>query len=352
MKRQVTLSFLGTAALLLSSALNASAQVPPANPPAANPPATQVETAVAVASPEPAAEKSDTKLKYKIGQGDVLIIRVFGHQELTREMPVTGSGNIRLPFFGEIQAACLTEEELSISISEKLKKYLKDPQVDVVVKEYRSQPVAVIGAVSQPGRFQMQRRIRLLELLTFAGGPSLNAGSTVLVIHNSEFTSCDMPVQPETTAPSILAQANELFSSFSIKDLLAGEPNANPIVKPGDIVSIPNADQVYVTGGVMRPGTVPLKGVLTVFTAISMAGGLNPEANKKNVQIIRVDKESGTRKEMLVNVEDIEKRKAEDILLMPNDVINIQESMAKNLRKSFMQIVPATVSAMPLIILP
>ena len=346
MKRQVTLSFLGIAALLLCASFNTQAQVPPANPPA-----TPVETAAAIPAPAP-TEKSETALKYKIGQGDLLIIRVFGHQELTRETPVMSSGNIRLPFFGEIQAACLTEEELSIAIADKLKKYLRDPQVDVVVKEYRSQPVAVIGAVSQPGRFQMQRRIRLLELLTFAGGPSLNAGSTVLVIHNSEFTSCDQPVPTEAQTLSTLAEANALFSSVSIKELLNGEPKANPIVKPGDIVSIPNADQVYVTGGVMRPGTVPLRGALSVFTAISMAGGFNPEANKKNVQIIRQDNETGTRKEMLVNVEDIEKRKASDILLMPNDVINVQGSVAKNLRKSFMQIVPATVSAMPLVILP
>ena len=350
MKRQKILNFAGIAGLLLCSVLNASAQVPTANPPATNP--ARVETAAAVPAPPPVVEKRDANLKYKIGQGDILIIRVFGHQELTRETPVTGSGNIRLPFFGEIQAACLTEEELSISIADRLRKYLKDPQVDVVVKEYRSQPVAVIGAVSQPGRFQMQRRIRLLELLTFAGGPSRNAGSTVLVIHNNELTSCDTPVAQETMAESTLAQANELFSAFSIKELLAGEQKANPIVKPGDIVSIPDADQVYVTGGVMRPGTVPLRGVLSVFTAISMAGGFNTEANKKNVQIIRQDNSTGTRKEMLVNVEDIEKRKAEDILLMPNDVVNVQESVAKNLKKSFMQIVPATVSAMPLVILP
>lgn len=343
MNRQFTLNLLGIAALLLISRSTS-----PAQSPAQAPPATQANAAVAT----PARTSSDTNQKYKIGQGDVLIIRVFGHEELSRETPVTSSGTIRMPFFGEVQASCLTEAELSVEIAEKLRKYLKDPQVDVVVKEYRSQPVSVIGAVAQPGRFQLQRRIRLLELLTYAGGPSINAGSTVFVIHNNELSSCEKPVAEETLAASTATEADAVLSSFKLKELLTGAPSANLYVKPGDIISIPEADQVFVTGGVVRPGAVPLRGAMTVFSAISMAGGFSQEASKKNVQIIRQDPNTGTRHETVINVEDIERRKAEDVLLFANDVVNVQGSVVKSLRKSLMQIIPATVSAMPLIILP
>src|SRR5262249_40093520 len=130
--------------------------LPPAvNPQAATPPGSASRMRL------PGA---DADLSYRIGPGDILDIRVFGRPEMTKDVRVDNFGRIRLPFLEEMQAACLTEAALAAIITEKYKKYLRDPQVDVMVKEYRSQPVAVIGAVSTPGRFQLQRRIRLLEL--------------------------------------------------------------------------------------------------------------------------------------------------------------------------------------------
>jgi len=72
----------------------------------------------------------------------------------------------------DIQASCRTERELAADIATGYLKYVRRPQVDVFVRDYNSEPVAVVGAVHNPGRFQLQRRIHLLELLTFAGGPA------------------------------------------------------------------------------------------------------------------------------------------------------------------------------------
>jgi len=308
----------------------------------------------------------DVSQTYKIGIDDVVIIRVFGHPELSREAPVSSSGNIRLPFFDEIPAVCLTETELAELIASKLKKYLRDPQVDVIVKEYRSQPVAVMGAVTHPGRFQLQRRVRLLELLSYAGGPAPNAGSTLFIIHDTDKTSCDKalasekdtsgaasPVStPGAAAGPVDPEVKAILSSYKLRDLLVGSPESNRFVEPGDIISIPEADQIFITGSVVRPGAMPLRSNLTLLNAISMAGGFGPEASRKNVRLIRHDPNSSTRTETVLNVEDIEKRRAEDILLQPNDVVTVQSSAVKNLKKSFMQIIPATVSALPLVILP
>ncbi len=346
MNRQLFSRLLGIA-LLITSLSPASAQV--ATPPQATTP--QSDGAVA-ARPRTTGNSGGFNEKYKIGVGDVLIIRVFGHAELTREMPVQSSGNIRMPFFGELQAACLTEPELANQIADKLRKYLKDPQVDVVVKEYRSQPVAVIGAVAQPGRFQLQRRVRLLELLTYAGGPGMNAGSSVFVIHNNDMASCDKALDAPSTFDTPGAETNAVLSTLKLKDLLAGSPEANLYVRPGDVVSIPIADQVFVTGGVVRPGALPLGVAMTLFTAISAAGGIGPEASSKNVRLIRQDPETGKRTETIHNLDDIEKRKAEDVTLIASDVINVQGSTVKSLKRSLMQLVPATVSALPLVILP
>ncbi|MBO0799409.1 MAG: polysaccharide export protein, partial [Blastocatellia bacterium] len=128
---------------------------------------------------------------YRVGPGDLLEVRVFGRPELGREQRVGNKGTIRLPFLQDLQVACKTEAELAQLIAEKYTKYLRDPQVDVFVKEYNSQPVAVIGSVAKPGRFQLQRRVRLLELLTFSGGPLLNAGGVVHIIRGSSPDYCE-----------------------------------------------------------------------------------------------------------------------------------------------------------------
>ncbi|MGH9768088.1 MAG: polysaccharide biosynthesis/export family protein, partial [Blastocatellia bacterium] len=152
------------------------AQTPPSTPPQPQP-LPPPNTPVALSNPAPPGSGED--LSYRIGPGDELDVRVFGRAELSRVIRVDNYGKIRLPFLNEMKAACYSEAQLAGIIAEGYKKYLRDPQVDVLVKEYRSQPVAVIGAVSQPGRFQLQRRVRLLELITFAGGTQIRAGSTI-----------------------------------------------------------------------------------------------------------------------------------------------------------------------------
>lgn len=309
-------------------------------------------------APNALRAKDDPRAQnYRIGVGDVLVIRVFAHPDLGGEIPVNTFGQIRLPFFPEIQAACMTEAELSTTIAQMYRKYLRDPQVDVFVKEYRSQPVSVIGAVTQPGRFLLQRRVRLLELLANAGGPAPNAGTTVFVIHSNDRFACEQNPAVEKEAPKAAATGNEeesvdaITTTYKLRDLMMGAPEANNFVDPGDVISILEADQVYLTGNVLKPGPIPLKGQLTLYEAINHAGGFQSEASKKNVRLIRHNPD-GTRKELTFNVEDIEKHRTQDVLLQANDVIAVQSSVVKNLRKSLLQIVPATVSTLPIVVLP
>ena len=319
---------------------------------------------VLISGQEPAPPKPATlspNQAYKIGIGDILMVRVFGHPELGGEYPVNNYGNIRLPFFEELPAACRSEFEVASEISEKLRKYLRNPQVDVVVKEYRSQPVSVIGAIVHPSRFQLQRRARLLEIIANAGGPSPNAGTTVFVIHNPEQAACgreapeqaDKPKDESGTTASITTSetTGPLLSTYKLRDLMTGAVEVNHYVQPGDVISIPEADKVYITGEVLRPGAVALTGGLTLFTAISQAGGFLGEADKNGIRIIRPGPD-GKRLETIVRGSDIEKRKIDDPLLQANDLIHVPSSFIKNVRKSLYQIVPSTVSALPILILP
>jgi hypothetical protein len=149
--------------------------------------------------PERVAQSRDRKSvrqqahsHYVIGVGDVLDIRVFGKPQLTRDaVRVDGRGKIRMPLLeDEIQASCRTEADLATEITSRYLKYVRRPQVDVFVREYNSQPVAVVGAVKLPGRFLLQRPVRLLELMTLAGGPNERAGRTVQVTHSDTLPVC------------------------------------------------------------------------------------------------------------------------------------------------------------------
>src|SRR5215510_15741991 len=130
--------------------------------------------------------------RYRIGPGDVLDIRIYTRPQLSREaVRVEGNGMIRMPLIeNEIQAGCLTEGELAKEISTRYARYYKNLQVDVFIKEYHSRQVAIIGAVNEQSRFELQRRVRLLELLTYAKGPSTKAGQTINIVHSSATTPC------------------------------------------------------------------------------------------------------------------------------------------------------------------
>jgi polysaccharide export outer membrane protein len=310
------------------------------------------------------APNSTSDLSYRIGPGDELDVRVFGRPELARIARVDSYGRIRLPFLEEIPAACLTEAQLAAVIAEKYKKYLRDPQVDVLVKDFRSQPVAVIGAVAQPGRFQLQRRVRLLELITFAGGPNTHAGNTIHVIHNAEHNHCSSNLAQEQSKPEVKSEPGPeakdgaagdailpVLSSIKLKELLNGSPEANPFVQPGDIVSIPEADQIFVTGSVIKPGAYALLTKLTLTQAVALAGGVNMEAARSRVRLIRQDPGTEERKETIYNLDDIHRRKIQDIALLPNDIIEVPNSTMKVATRNMLGVSINMLSALPYFII-
>jgi polysaccharide biosynthesis/export protein len=281
---------------------------------------------------------------YLIGGGDVLDIRVFGRPQLTREaVRVDTRGMIRMPLIEEeIQASCRTEAALAQYISARYLRYVRRPQVDVFIREYNSQPVAVVGAVDKPGRFQLQRQVRLLELLTFSGGPTEKAGRTVQIAHAENSLSCAVDKAENATGLNV----------YELSEVLAGHNEANPFVRPGDVVSVLEADQVFVVGNVYRPSSIPIKEPLTVSRAVAMSGGVLPYTKKDRVRIIRQPLDKTPQQEMIVDLNAIEKKHAEDIVLQPNDIIDVPVSGSKRFLGSLVGSIGPAVTQMPVRAIP
>jgi polysaccharide biosynthesis/export protein len=283
--------------------------------------------------------------RYRIGAGDVLDIRIYNRPQLSREaVRVEGSGMIRMPLIEtEIPAACQTEGELAKEIATRYTKYYRNLQVDVFIKEYHSRQVAIIGAVNDQSRFELQRRVRLLELLTYAKGPSAKAGQTINIVHSTNISPCKQANDNED---------NAAFSSFKLGDVLAGKPESNPYLETGDIVTVPEADQVYVVGNVFMPLTIPLREPVTLTRAIAMAGGLKQDTRKDKIRVLRQEPGTSVRKEITVDLSAIEKKRSEDLALAPNDIIDVPTSAGKSFLRSLIQGVVPGVGQLPVRVVP
>lgn len=265
---------------------------------------------------------------YRIGPGDVLDVRVFRKPELSYDgVKVSEDGMIELPFIKEVRVACLTENEVEEEVRTRLLKYQRNPQVDVIVKGFHSKPVTLIGAVNAPAHFQLQRRVRLLELLANANGPSAKAGSTIQILHTeSPASMCEEPATASVANVSTANGSEDIgLVAYNLMDTLRGIEEANPYVRPGDFITVLEAERVYMLGGVNAPGPISLtlKEPLTISRAIVMAGGTRPKSDLKKVRILRQPPGGTTKTQVVVDLNKIKKNEAEDIALQANDVIEV-----------------------------
>lgn len=331
--------------VILSQAGIAQQPLPSANATASVPPQSQAPAANSNASIA-SASSEDKNSRYRIGAGDLLDIRVFNKPQFSREsVRVDSCGIIRMPFVEkDIQAAGRTERELSIEVTELLREYLTRPQVDVFIKEYQSQPVAVIGAVRAPSRFQLQRRVRLLDLLSYVNGPSDNAGRAIQVVHTAAASGCETNESEPDEVTSV--------DYYKLTDTLRGDEKANPYVRAGDIISIAEADQIYVVGNVTRPSALPLREPITISRAIAMAGGTLPDTRRDKIRIVRQTPGSTAKKEIFVDLRAIDKRQAEDVELLANDIVDVPTNSGKRLLKTFLGAVVPSVGQLPVRVIP
>lgn len=195
------------AAVLIPAALWAQDQAAPGK---ASPSTTQAD-----------AQKTSTVAAgptYVIGPGDLLDVDVWQNAELSfRGLPVRPDGKISLPLLNDVQAAGLTAMQLGDSITEKLKNYVKNPQVTVVVTQVNSQRYYVLGEVARPGVFPLLPGLTALQAVSSAGGFTQFANEKKIYI---------------------LRGSDKL--PFNYKQVVQGKDlDENVTLKPGDTIVVP-----------------------------------------------------------------------------------------------------------------
>lgn len=234
---------------------------------------------------------------YRLGPGDLLRVSVFGSPELSGEVRVSESGNITYPLIGSLPVAGKSPAQVEAALVSAFADggYLRQPQVSVLVMEYRSQKVSVMGHVSKPGQYSLQSSSRVLDVLAEAGGP----------------------VNEEAADVATLMRKDGSRATIDLVALFSGDAAQNHPVGGGDTLYVPRAPQFYIYGEVQKPGMYKLERGMTVSRAITAGGGLTTRGSERRVVIKRKDKNGK---------EEHYSAKGSDVL-QADDVIMVKEGL-------------------------
>lgn len=284
---------------------------------------------------------------YRIGPRDVIEVRIEDATELSNTYQVNADGTFLMPYLKRVKAQDKTPEELAKFIADSLRvRYLKDPQVLVVVKQYYSHTFFIQGSVRKPGVYQMEGHPSLLNLVTVAGGLAENHGSTAFIIHQvkkkqsgSADAGATSPVAAKSDQTGVAAEEEPELTlrTVNISGLLKGRFEQNTNVEPGDIVNIPQADVFFVAGEVNAPGSFPLSDGTTLRQAIALSQGTTLNAAVGNGVIFRQDVATGKRQEIPVDIGAVMKGRKEDVPILANDIVIVPNSRAKTVGNSILK---------------
>ncbi|HLA12639.1 MAG TPA: polysaccharide biosynthesis/export family protein [Pyrinomonadaceae bacterium] len=261
---------------------------------------------------------------YLLGPGDVLDVRVFGQPDLNTMVEVDSDGNLSsLPFLeAPIPARCRSEKAVQADIAKAYAKYLKNPQVSVRITERKSrQPATVFGAVRMPTRIQMQRKVRLNEIMAASGGFTERASGTIQILH-TEPIMCPEPGEEASARP--IDGTKIPLEIIKIAELRMGK--ANPIIRPGDYILVTEAEPIYITGSVQSPQGIYIRDQLTISRALAMVGGVRKEAKANDIRIYRQKPNSPDHETIIVDLTAIKKKQKPDLVLQPYDIIEVPEA--------------------------
>ncbi|HTI31684.1 MAG TPA: polysaccharide biosynthesis/export family protein [Sphingomonas sp.] len=216
-------------------------------------------------APAPAAN-SMSEDSYLLGPGDTIEVRVLGQNDFTTRARIREDGTIALPFVGDVKATGENSTAFARTVAARLDKggFYAKPIVNVEIVSFASRYVTVLGAIAQSGLQPVDREYHLSEILARAGGLRADSNDEIVIRNDAG--------QEQRLA----------YSSVAL-----GLPDSDPIVRPGDRIFAPVAENFYIYGQVNAPGAYPTKKDLSIRNALGRAGGLTPNGSQGKVKIFR-----------------------------------------------------------------
>ncbi len=234
-----------------------------------------------------------------VGPGDVLRVTIYGDTNQPTETRVTESGNITVPFLGEVRVIGLSSTEAEQKIARQLrdKGYMKDPQVNVLVTNMVSQQVAVLGQVAKPGRYVLDGPRTVTDMVANAGGVTPDGGDIVTLVRTRDGVT-----------------TRQQINLWELS--MGGDPSKNVVLERDDVLMVDRAQKFFIYGEVQRPGMYRLEHGMTVLQALSTGGGLTQRGTERGLKIKRRG-EDGKMTEFKVT---------DETLLQPDDIVYVRES--------------------------
>ena len=263
---------------------------------------------------------------YLLGPGDEITGKVIGEPDYDFVTTVNEDGKIVF-LDKEVIAKCRTEPELKTAITKILEKYLKSPQLSLRVTDRKSKPPATVyGEVRTPSQVTLMRKVTLMEVISFSGGVTEDAGGTIRVFRTQP-PICTEDYEESNWKPDTTDPTDVPSKMFTLSNVKLGKESSNPIIYPGDVILVEKASPVYVTGEVANPQAVLIKeGGLSLFDAVAKLGGPKPQAKTKDIKIYRRKTNSDANETISANYDLIKTGKQKDVMLQPYDVVVVDKA--------------------------
>lgn len=242
-----------------------------------------------------AASAAETPL----GAGDVVKLSVYGNPDLALETRISEAGTITFPLVGQVEIGGLSVAAAEKKIGNMLERggYLKKAQVNMIVTTLQSQQVAVLGHVNRPGRYPVEGKRSVLDLLAMAGGMSAEGGDAISLVRNRK--------------GAVTRETIDI-----VQMVRSGQLDQNMEVAGGDVIYVERAPRFYIVGEVQRPGAFKVERSMTVLQALSAGGGLTARGTDRGIRITRKD---ASGKPTIINAKH-------DDIVQVDDVITVKES--------------------------
>lgn len=247
------------------------------------------------AAPRPAVAQAQQD-GYVLGPGDVLAITVWDQLDLSGKFTVEPDGGFAFPLVGRFQAGGRTTHDVEADIKQRLRteRIFTDPQISVVVETFASQRIFIVGEVRTAGSFPLRGETTLIEALAQSGSPTADAASEVVIVRSQGAARGRAVLPTEATDAEIIR--------VDLGQLQRGDLSKNVVLRNGDTIFVPRAENFFVFGQVRSPGQYVARRGTTVMQALSLAGGITDRGAANRVRIVRMV--DGKKKEFKVKLTD------------------------------------------------